>query len=75
VDVRTPEEFAAGHVQGAMNIPLDEIVDRAQELGDGSAPVILYCNSGNRSGQAIARLHRTGVTNLTNGGGLHHMPS
>lgn len=75
VDVRTPGEFAAGHVEGAVNIPLDEIVDRTEELGDGTTPVILYCNSGNRSGQAIVRLHRKGLTNLTNGGGHHHMPS
>ncbi|HKK49657.1 MAG TPA: rhodanese-like domain-containing protein [Alkalispirochaeta sp.] len=75
VDVRTPEEFRAGHVEGAVNIPLDEIVNRSQELGDGEQPVILYCNSGNRSGQAIVRLHRHGLGNLTNGGGQHHMPS
>ncbi|MEX2443300.1 MAG: rhodanese-like domain-containing protein [Alkalispirochaeta sp.] len=75
VDVRTPEEFSAGHVEGAANIPLDEIVDRSQELGDGNQAVILYCNTGNRSGQALVRLHRKGLTNLTNGGGRHHMPS
>ncbi|MFW5693984.1 MAG: rhodanese-like domain-containing protein [Alkalispirochaeta sp.] len=75
VDVRTPAEFAAGHVEGAINIPLDEIVDRTHELGEDGNPVILYCNTGNRSGQALVRLHRSGRTNLTNGGGLHHMPA
>jgi phage shock protein E len=75
VDVRTPAEFAADHVDGAVNIPLDEIVGRREELGDGERPVILYCNSGNRSGQALVRLHRQGLENLTNGGGRHHMPS
>tara|TARA_B100000614_G_scaffold209264_1_gene192135 strand:- start:692 stop:1057 length:366 start_codon:yes stop_codon:yes gene_type:complete len=74
VDVRTPEEFAGGHHSRAVNIPLDEIVDRAGELGEPDQPVVLYCASGNRSAQAIARLARSGYRNLINGGGLHHMP-
>lgn len=74
VDVRTPEEFAEGHVPGALNVPLDEIVQRSAELGDPSRQIILYCRTGNRSGQAIARLHRQGFRAMTNGGGLDNMP-
>lgn len=74
VDVRTPEEFAAGHYPGARNIPLDEIVARRDEVGKPSEVVVLYCASGNRSGQAVALLRRYGFVNLINGGGLHHMP-
>jgi phage shock protein E len=74
VDVRTPEEFAEGHAEGALNIPLDVIVQRSAELGDPAGQIILYCRTGNRSGQAIARLRRQGFQALTNGGGLDNMP-
>jgi len=52
VDVRTPEEFATGHVPGAVNIPFDEMEKRHAELGPPSTPVLLYCRSGRRSGIA-----------------------
>jgi phage shock protein E len=74
VDVRTPEEFAEGHAAGALNIPLDEIVQRSDELGEPSRQIVLYCGTGNRSGQAIARLRRKGFRAMTNGGGLDNMP-
>lgn len=60
VDVRTPREFAAGHVPGALNIPFDELGRRAGELGDPAAPVVLYCRSGRRSGIAAKTLHGLG---------------
>ncbi|MFM7200645.1 MAG: rhodanese-like domain-containing protein [Myxococcota bacterium] len=50
IDVRTPEEFASGHVQGARNIPLDQLEARLEEVG--AAPLYLICRSGNRSRQA-----------------------
>ncbi len=53
VDVRTPDEFQAGHVPGAVNIPYDEMEKRYAELGPPSTPLVLYCHSGRRSGVAV----------------------
>lgn len=53
LDVRSPAEFAAGHVAGALNIPVGEVARRAAEVGPTDRPVVLYCASGTRS--AIAR--------------------
>jgi phage shock protein E len=64
VDVRTPEEFARGHVPGAVNVPYDQMADRAQELGSPSTPLLLYCHSGRRSGIAIETLREKGFTRL-----------
>lgn len=74
VDVRSPEEFSAGHHPRALNIPLEQVTARADEFR-GDAVVILYCASGNRSGQAIAALSRHGLTGLVNGGGFHNLPA
>jgi rhodanese-related sulfurtransferase len=64
VDVRTPAEFAAGHVPGAINIPFDEMAARAGELGGPSTPVLVYCRSGRRSGIAAQTLKEKGFTRL-----------
>jgi len=48
VDVRTPEEFAAGHIEGAINIPIDQLDARKGELKKDS-DIVLYCRSGARS--------------------------
>lgn len=66
VDVRTPEEFAMGSVKGAVNIPLDEVESRVNEF-KGKPSVIVFCRSGNRSGQAKSILEANGITNVTNG--------
>lgn len=66
VDVRTPEEFAMGSVKGAVNIPLDEVENRINEF-KGKPSVIVFCRSGNRSGQAKSILEANGITNVTNG--------
>ena len=71
VDVRTPEEFADGHYPGAINIPYESILVGLNQLGvRGDASVILYCRSGNRSGQAEQALHEKGFTAARNAGGL-----
>ena len=63
VDVRTPEEFADGHYPGAINIPHESILDGLNQLGvTTSTAVILYCRSGNRSGQAEQALRDKGFT-------------
>jgi phage shock protein E len=64
VDVRTPQEFAAGHVPGAVNIPFDEISRRAGEVGDPEAPVVLYCRSGRRTSIAADALRRLGFEKI-----------
>lgn len=67
VDVRTPAEFRGGSVSGAVNIPLNEIPLRLEELKEMKSPLILCCASGNRSGQATHFLTRKGV-DCVNGG-------
>jgi phage shock protein E len=68
IDVRTPEEFAGGHVLGSINIPLNEIQMRESEIRQMEQPIILCCASGGRSGQATQYLRQKGIE-CTNGGG------
>ncbi|HSP40245.1 MAG TPA: rhodanese-like domain-containing protein [Gillisia sp.] len=67
VDVRTPAEFMGGSVYGAVNIPLNEIPLRMDELKELKLPLILCCASGNRSGQAANYLSRQGIDCLNGG--------
>jgi rhodanese-related sulfurtransferase len=60
IDVRTPAEFAAGHIPGALNIPLQELEQRMGELEPKQAPIVLYCRSGNRSSSAARALKAAG---------------
>ncbi len=62
VDVRTREEFAAGHLPGAVNIPVQELDRRMTELEPKDEPVVLYCRSGNRSGLAARMLKSAGYS-------------
>ena len=68
VDVRTEGEFAEGNVKGSINIPLNEVVDRMEELR-GMQPLVVCCLSGGRSGQATSFLQAQGCDNVHNGGG------
>lgn len=65
VDVREPWEFKAGHIKGAVNLPLGEVTQGAASL-DPQAETILVCQSGNRSLAAYHRLKRVGFANLKN---------
>jgi rhodanese-related sulfurtransferase len=67
IDVRTPGEFMGGHVAGSINIPLQEIQNRADEIKALSQPIVLCCASGMRSGQATVYLKSLGV-DCENGG-------
>ena len=71
IDVRSAEEFASGHLQGAVNIPHDRI---AEEIGavaaDKTAWIILYCRSGRRADTALNALKAIGYENVSNYGGL-----
>ena len=73
VDVRSREEFADGHFPGATNIPLQEIVDKAEELKELNSPVVLYCRSGARSMNAYLLLKQLGLENVHNAGGLYDL--
>ncbi|MFZ1528942.1 MAG: rhodanese-like domain-containing protein [Ferruginibacter sp.] len=68
VDVRTPGEFAAGNIQGSINIPLNEIPSRMSEFKKMAQPLILCCASGARSANATAYLNQNGIR-CENGGG------
>jgi rhodanese-related sulfurtransferase len=72
VDVRTPGEFAEGHLDGALNIDWQgaNFASQISNL-DPAADYVIYCRSGNRAGQAISFMQSNGFTGtLTNGGGV-----
>ncbi len=74
VDVRTPQEFNSGAVPNAINISLDELMQRYEELGNNAdRDITVYCASGARSAYAQRLLMQIGYTNVKNGGGLHSM--
>jgi phage shock protein E len=64
VDVRTSQEFATGHVDGAVNIPLSELVNRTRELGKRNRTLVIYCRSGSRSGFAMRLLQQQGFRSV-----------
>lgn len=61
VDVRSPAEFAGGHLEGAINVPVEAIGARAPELARRGQKLVVYCRSGARSGSAAAALARAGA--------------
>ncbi|NNF58179.1 MAG: rhodanese-like domain-containing protein [Rhodothermaceae bacterium] len=70
LDVRTPEEYAAGHLDGAVNINLfaDDFAERVDAF-DRDRPVYLYCGSGQRSGRAARLMEEMGFEEPVNVGG------
>lgn len=67
VDVRSPGEFADGNVKGSVNIPLDQVQNQLAKF-KGKNNIVVFCRSGNRSGQAKAILEQNGFDNVTNAG-------
>lgn len=67
VDVRMPGEFASGSVKGAVNIPLDKVSSQLAKF-KGKKNIVVFCRSGNRSGQAKSILEQNGIQNVINGG-------
>ena len=71
IDVRTPSEYADGHVVGAINIPHGEMAERHTELAAlRDSSLVVYCASGRRSALAIEVLKNNGFENVVNAGGL-----
>jgi phage shock protein E len=68
IDVRGPDEYAAKHVEGAENFPVENIVE--QDLGNKDAPIVLYCDNGNRAARAAATLRAKGYTHVYELGGM-----
>lgn len=69
IDVREPDEYAGGHVKGAINLPLGRVMRGASELDDTPKDInlIVYCRSGGRAGVAEKALQKQGFTNVING--------
>ena len=71
LDVRTPSEFEAKHIVGAINIPNEEIGnEELPQLPDKEQLILVYCRSGNRSKQASQKLVDLGYTNIVEFGGI-----
>lgn len=70
IDVREPSEYKTSHADGAVNIPLGDILKADYSKIDSKRPIYLICRSGNRAGQAKAALEKAGFANVKNIGGL-----
>ncbi|HVN38228.1 MAG TPA: rhodanese-like domain-containing protein [Myxococcota bacterium] len=65
LDVRTPQEYASGHVPGARNISIDELPARESELGaERDRPVVVYCEKGGRAARGAKLLAAAGFTSV-----------
>ncbi len=69
IDVREPDEYSEGHIDGAINIPPDQLLSGAPQLSSipKDTPLLLYCKSGARSNTASHILQAQGFNNITNG--------
>ena len=67
IDVRTPEEYMEGHINGSLNVPLNEI-ERAMSWLIKDVPTIIVCASGDRSAKAKEAMEANGFTKVYNGG-------
>lgn len=75
LDVRTVEEYVDGSLNGATNIPIDDLPARIAEVdalvgSDRTKPIVVYCKSGRRAEKAKEHLTAAGYTQVVNGGGL-----
>ena len=71
LDVRRPDEFAAGHIPNAINVPNESIgTDEIPELPDKDQLIMVYCRSGRRSKDASEKLVKLGYTNIVEFGGI-----
>ena len=71
LDVRRADEFAAGHIPGAINVANESIgTDEITELPDKDQLIMVYCRSGRRSKEAAEKLVKLGYTNIVEFGGI-----
>ena len=70
LDVRTPEEYADGHIEGSTNIPLLSIEQAERVIMNKDTPLFVHCRSGGRSAQATSVLKRMGYTKVEDIGGI-----
>ena len=72
IDVRSPGEFASGHVDGAVNIPVELVEQGIHSLKGikANSKILVYCRSGRRSAAATAILKQQGYSNVLDGGGM-----
>lgn len=76
IDVRSPQEFASGHIQGAISLPLNSISHQIDKVvPNKGTPVIVYCMSGARSASARKHLLGMGYLQVFNGGGVRALSS
>jgi phage shock protein E len=73
VDVRSVEEYEDGHIGGAVNIPVDDLAARVQEI-PADRPVVLYCRSGRRASRAAEMLRAAGYADVHNLGPMGSWP-
>jgi phage shock protein E len=73
LDVRTPAEYQAGHIEGVINVPLNQLEGRISELAPAKdIPLEVHCQSGGRSAKAKQLLEKLGYTNVVDLGSLAH---
>ena len=70
IDVRSPAEFAGGHIPGSINLPIQALQRSEDQLGDPDAPIYVYCQSGARSSRAARLLEVMGYSQVTDLGGI-----
>ena len=72
IDVRSPQEFARGHLENAVNIPLDLISQKLDSIGGlrKTSEILVYCQSGMRSAVACSILSQQGFERVSNGGSM-----
>jgi len=74
VDVRTKEEFDMGHINGSVNIPIEEILEYVEDIKNMTPPLVFCCASGQRSGMAAQYFKEQGI-DCSNGGGWRELQS
>lgn len=75
MDVRTPGEYSGAHINGSILLPLDQLVSRAEKtVADKNKKIVVYCQSGARSGQAARLLTQLGYTDVNDMGGIMGWP-
>lgn len=70
LDVRSKEEFKAGHIPGSINIPVDDILEVEDAIPDHDTPIYVYCLSGARSRKAVDKMRMLGYKNAKSIGGI-----